>query len=76
MNKELDINDLITNSVIFVGKKEYRSDDIFRDKTLYSFFNKLLFTAPVSDMINAIKENKIIYIKTNSDMTEATFDYK
>ena len=69
-------DEIIKRTIIFDGEKEYKSEDIFRDKELYSFFRKSIIFSPASLFEQIINENGILYISTNKSFDTVKFDLK
>jgi len=70
------VDDVIKRTIIFDGEKEYKSEDIFRDQELYSFFHRSIIFSPASLFEQIIKENGILYITTNKSFDTIKFDLK
>jgi hypothetical protein len=69
-------NDFLKNTIIFNGVKEFKYNEILHDKDLYSFVNRCILKAPVSLFMDVINENGIIYITSDTELSEAHFELK
>ena len=68
---------ILDNTIIFDGKKEYFKVDILSDERLYKYLNSyFIIHFPKSFINEIVKENGIFYITTNLDLSLSTLTLK
>jgi hypothetical protein len=60
----------INNVIIFDGKTEYNSNEIFEDNKLIQIYNTVAILKGMSTLVNKINlENGLVYVFSNPELT-------